>query len=334
MNRIENNSQLSFFNPYRVAGASPVVAIAQNNMAVALPKTTLVDRAVNWGKAILFRDYEKGLDIVDKGTWLLDKGVVVVVGSMQAAVIADGLFHLNILKNGFLSFIPYALKLLLTPASIFFIVIGVIEAIFEIINLRKGVKLLNSVNKEKSPMDGFEFIKDRYFTLQKEESQKIIRLIEEKLPDLDQTAKADRFDEIAKRALEIKFDNLKRRISPGLAEEVKVQLDSIMKELQSPDETIRNAAETRAKLLMESVSRQAKNKIIIHILGIVAIFFTVLSAIGMATGIGAIGFFVAMGACTAIAVITKWIIQKGLYEREVANFYDRVTQLKEVAAAS
>jgi len=332
MNKIESNYQLSFFNPYREAGASPVVEVAKKNIEVAPHKTALVDRVVNWGKAILFRDYEKGLDIVDKGTWVLDKGVVVVVGSMQAAVIADGLFHLNILKNGVLSFIPYALKLLLTPASIFFIVIGVIEAIFEIINLKKGVELLNGGKK-----DGLDFIKGHYFTLQKEESQKIVALIEEKLPELDQTAKADRFDEIAKRALEIKFENLKRRITPGLAEEVKVQLDSIIKELQSPDEAIRDAAENRAKLLMESVSRQAKNKIIIHMLGIVAIFFTVLSAIGMASGVGAIGFFVALGACTAIAVISKWIIQKGIYEREVANFYDNVAAMskpKEVAAAS
>lgn len=332
MYRVENNSQLSFFNPYRVAGASPVVEIAQKNIEIAPHKTALVDRVVNWGKAILFRDYEKGLDIVDKGTWVLDKGVVVVVGSMQAAVIADGLFHLNILKNGVLSFIPHALKLLLAPASIFFIVIGVIEAIFEIINLRKGVELLNGGKK-----DGLEFIKNHYFSLQKEESQKIIKLIEEKLPELDQTAKADRFDEIAKRALEIKFENLKRRITPGLAEEVKVQLDTIMKDLQSPDEAIRDAAENRTKLLMESVSSQAKNKIIIHALGIAAIFFTILSAIGMATGIGAIGFFVALGACTAIVVLSKWIIQKGIYEREVANFYDRVAAMrlpKEVAAAS
>lgn len=312
MNRIEAKPELDFINPYRSESPNVVSAIAQRTISGV--------RLVNW-------DYEKHLEIVDKGAWLLDKGVMFVVGSMQAAVIADGLFHLNIVQGGALSFIPGILKLLLTPASIFFLIMGIIEAIFELINLKRGVELLHGTEK-----DGLNWVKNRYFTLQKEESDKIVALIEEKLPDLDPKGKAERFDQIAQRALEVKFENLKRRVTPGLAEVVKVELNSIMKELQSPDESVRAAATNRAKLLMESISTQAKNKILIHVLGIIAIFFTVLSAIGMISGVGAIGFFLAMGACTAIAVVLKFIIQKGFYEKEVERFYDKVAAIPRKAA--
>lgn len=329
MNRIENNGQLAIINPYRSEVPQPedtsVSAIAQKNLSPN-DQTKLIslgNRVINWAKFLLFRDYEKHLAIADKGAWLLDKGVLVVVGSMQAAVIADGLFHINIVKSGTLSFIPHVLKLLLSPAAIFFLVIGIIEAIFELINLKRGVELLHGTEKE-----GLNWVKNRYFTLQKAESDKIVALIEEKLPELDQTAKAEHFDQIAERALAVKFENLKRRITPGLAEAVKVELDSIMKDFQSSDEAVRAAAADRTKLLMESISTQAKNKILIHVLGIIAIFFTILSAIGMLSGVGAIGFFIAMAACTAIAVTLKFIVQKGYYEKEVERFYDKIANLQ------
>lgn len=338
MNRIETKLQSDFVNPYRSEDPNLLSGIAQKAIPTEKDQAlaSLGDRVVNWAKFLLFRDYEKHLAIADTGAWLLDKGVLVVVGSMQAAVIADGLFHLNIVKGGALSFLPDVLKLLLTPASIFFLIMGIIEAIFELINLKKGVELLQGISKEKTPLDGLNWVKDRYFTLQKKESDKIVALIEEKLPDLDQMGKAERFDQIAERALEVKFENLKRRVTPGLADEIKVQLDRVMKELQSPDESVRAAASDRAKLLMESISTQAKNKILIHVLGIIAIFFTVLSAIAMISGVGAVGFFVAIGACTAIAVVLKFIVQKGFYEKEVERFYDKVAaiQRKELAATS
>lgn len=335
MNRIENNNQLTIYNPYRDQGAlqpSAVSAIAQKTL-----QKSFVERVLDWSKGRLYRDYERHLEILDTGTWLLNKGVVVVVGGMQAAVIADGLFQLNLVKNGIFSFFPAILKLVLAPASIFFLIIGMIESIFEIINLKRAVELFKSVKKEKNPLDGLEFIKAKYFTLETEETQKIYEMIEEKLPDADPATKADRFDQIAKRALEIKFENLKRRITPGLADEVKVQLHSIMKDLQSPDAAVQSGAQRKAKHLMDSVSTQAKNKIIIHVLGILAIFFTVLSAIGMISGVGSAGFFIAMGVCTAAAVILKWIVQKRAYEKEVEKFYDKITtpfeQTKAVATS-
>ncbi len=329
---IENNRELQYINPY--LGSAPLRRESEAVSAIA--QKTFVDHVVNWGKAILFRDYERHLEIVEKGTWLLDKGVLVVVGTMQGAMIADGLFHLNIVKNGPFWFIPAALKVVLIPSSIFFFVIGIIEGIFEFINMRRGIELLQGISKEKSALNQLDWMKDRYFTLQPEESDKICSLIEEKLPELDRTSKAERFDQIAQKALEVKFENLKRRITPGLADEVKKQLDSTMKDLTSPDETIRLDAAQRVELLMESVSTQAKTKILIHVLGLIAIFFTLLSALSMFTGFGTLPFFIAMGVGTAAAVVLKFIVQKGGYEQQVEKFYDKIAAISptEAAAAS
>ncbi|MBS0629077.1 MAG: hypothetical protein JSS30_02490 [Verrucomicrobia bacterium] len=324
---LEALRELNYVNPYKVDAnfrfeASPV------------GQKTLADRIVDWGKGFFFYDYEKFLDVADKGTYLLDKGVMVVVGSMQGAMIADGLFHLNIVTNGPFSFIPAALKVILVPSSLFFFIIAIVESIFEFINMRRGIELLTGISKEKKAINQLEWMKKHYFSINKEESDKICMLIEEKLPNLDQTAKANRYDEIAQKALEVKFENLKRRISPGLAEEVKKQLDTAMNELSSPDDIIRETAAKRVELLMESVSTQAKTKILIHVLGLIAIFFTALSALGMFTGFGTLPFFIAVGALTAAAVALKFIVQKGGYEQRVEILYDKIAAIPKAVAAT
>lgn len=333
MNRIETKSLVTSTNPYRAASpnvdlwgmASSIQNAIYSPIGAGKTAPSLADRVVEWGKSLLFEDYEKQLNFAEQATWFLDKGVVTVVGGMQGAVIVEGLFHLHFLE-GRLSILPQLVKTILLPSSIFFFIMGIIEMIFELINLKRGIDLLHGVSKESSPLDTLGWMKEHYFTLQVHEAQKIYNFIEKKLPDLSTSQKADRFDQIAERALEVRFESLKRRITPGLADEVKLQLDSITKDLKSSKENIRVDAATRAKLLMESVSTQAKNKIKIHLLGILSICFTLISMIGIFAGIGVLPFFIALGAGTAITFVTKLIIQKGHYERSVERFYDQLSK--------
>lgn len=333
INNHEFKLEFNYTNPYRDSG------LGQEVERVVSPfewNQTLADRVVYWAKAILYRDYERHLEIADKGAYLLDKGVTVVIGGLQGATILDSLFHLNIVRNGPLSFVPTALKVVLVPASIALFILGIIEAIFEMLNMLKGVHLLKEISEEQSPMGQLDLLKKRYFSLEIGETDRIKTLIEEKLPHLNRDEKAVRFDQIAQKALHVKFENLKRRVSPGLADEVKNQLNLSIKRMQCGDPTIQAQEAKRVELLMKSVSDQAKTKILIHVLGLIAIICTVISALSMFTGFGMVPLTIALGAITAIAVLTKFAVQKKGYDQQADNFKARVKtiELSEASAAS
>jgi len=319
VNKVEINHQIPIFNPYETFSDESQEEAIEN----AVKKSTsapnekvieLADKVVEWGQDRLFTDYEKAIDSLGAGAKALDWGVFSVVASMQGVVVIDSIFRLKALSLHPLSKIPVILPLLTFPLAIFFFFMGCIEGVVEFINLKRVSNFLHSMEK-KDPEIQLEWLKKRYFSLDSKEASKIYHFIERLFPNLPLEEKAKNFGRIAQKALKIKFESLKRRITPDLAEEV---FKEISKEPKSPEDI------HRVQCLMESVKRQAKNKTVVHILGLAAISLSLISITGLVIGVTHGFFFVALATGAIGLLALQFIMKKGTLAKEVERFYNRL----------
>ncbi|MDN3506331.1 MAG: hypothetical protein P0S96_03780 [Simkaniaceae bacterium] len=274
------------------------------------------DRLVEKG-GNLFTNEEKRLEFIGIAAKILDWGVFTIVGGIEGTVLAEKIVrplhvtHLPIFKT-----FPVILSLIMIPASVFFLAIATFEAGIEFLHLRRGILLLGSIEKRKGdPVKAMEWLKSRFFSLDEGEAKRIYAFIEKSGPHLSRSEKALRFDGIAEKALEIKYDSLKRRISPGLAEEVKKGLTNISKE--------------RAEIFVQSLSRQAKNKVLVHAVAILALSCTIISMSVFLGGIAAGPFFVIMGSIAVSLLLISTIISKGVMAKEGERLYDKLAEINQ-----
>ncbi|NGX47748.1 MAG: hypothetical protein K1000chlam3_01131 [Chlamydiae bacterium] len=314
-----NNPYKSFIPSLEDLGFKSNAQIREKDKVLAF-----ADRIIDWGKAHFSKDYEKQIGFVGKTANILDWGVCGVVGGMEAVVIVDKMvrpFHMN--QFPVLNTFPSLLKIIMIPSAISFLIMAVFQGFVEFLNLRRAGYFLHNIEKrKKDPLDGLQWLKEKYFTLNKSEGQKIHQYIKQKFPGSPCNEKAKAFDQIAEKVLHVKYDSLKRRISPGLAKEVVSQLDIITKDLRSIFPWKRTEATQRAEILMQSLTRQAKNKILIHFLGILAITCTLISMPLFLSGVGAGPFFAILGTIAFALTIISLIIDKGIVAKEVEKFYD------------
>ncbi len=305
-------------------GSNPLYAQPEKSVIPAIPKThhAWVDRVVTWGENLLFKDYEAQLDFSAKVTGILDWGAFGVIVGVEATSIANKLFSLKLDRVSVLSKTFTLFQILTIPFSIFFVAINALKTFFEFVHLKRGIQLLKKVEREGRAEEKFEWIRSKYFSLSAHENTKITSFIEENLSDLDPTEKRARFEQLKEKALALKLNNLGRRITPALAKEVKTQLDIITRDLKKP--STQAQALQRAEVLMQSISSQAKHKIVVHIIGLAALAMSLVGLIATLSGVGAIPIFV-----TAIALaLLQFAVEKKTVGKAVVRLYDALATYK------
>lgn len=301
--------------------------------------TNLTNRIVHWGEKHLFRDFEQETDFAGKATKILDNGVVAVVGTMEGVVLTHHLFHFKMGKLPVLRSFPTLLKIITLPIKTLFLGFSIVEGITEGINLHRVKKFLSRLEAlKRNPLAQFEWIKREYFTLTEKEERKIQEYIEKAIPMFSSEQKEVQFDRIAEKVLKIKFQRLKRRITSKLAKEMVKEMPQIIQNLESTIPRIQVNGEKRAEILLSSLTRQAKNKILVHTLGMIAIGISLLSLSLFLAGIPAGFFFTLMGILSFLIVACCFAIDKGIIEREGEKLYDALDHfnlhVKEILAPS
>jgi hypothetical protein len=202
------------------------------------------------------------------------------------------------------------------------------EGVIEFLQLRRSASFLASIEKRKEdPIKAMQWVKKKYFTLSADESQKIYKYLEKSAPNLPRRVKAERFDEIAEKALKVKFDTLKRRVSAGVAEEVREQLNVIEQGAKSFLPYKRTEAFNRADILVRSLSKQAKNRILIHAIAMMALVCTIVSMSVFLAGVAGGPFFMIMGATAVSLLVLSLLMDKGIFAREGEKVYDKLAQI-------
>ena len=331
----EIKEPFSIYNPYRNFSSMPEEKALEHAHEYPDHVLALADRVANWGKKTLYKDYEKQVDFVGFTAQVLDWSTTGTLIALQGSVAAYNIFQMHFLDKTILSYIPHGIRVLGKPISVFFYILGMIEGLVEFLNLKRTAAFLYRMElKCDTPLEKLRWIKDQYFTLSRKEVAKIHQFVESKLPNFNDRQKAKYFDEIAKKALHLKYESLKRRITPGLGEEVARELSLIIKGLASSESSTRLDAEKRAHLLIESVTNQAKNKIFVHILGLIALSFTLISMIGILAGITSGGFFIVLGALAFTFGALQFIAKRGTLAREVGHYYDKLAKINLPKAVS
>ncbi|NGX59493.1 MAG: hypothetical protein KR126chlam3_00645 [Chlamydiae bacterium] len=279
------------------------------------------DRVTNWGKTLLFRDHEWNILFTGKVAEILDWSVFTTILGLNGAVLIHKIYLYCLKDLPIFHNFPFLLKVISIPSSVFVLVLGIFEGIAESVNTYRGFQFFNNIKQRKdNPLEGLEWLKKRYFTLEKSEGNKIQKYIDKTLPNLSGADKAKRFEQIAEKALQIKYECLKRRVTPGLAQEVLTQLNSIMNDMKSDLPEIKAAANGRAELLMQSLTRQGRNKIIIHMIGLIGVGISLLSFLSIFL-VGPLG--IAFGVLDALAIplaLSAFLYERRTVKREADNF--------------
>lgn len=324
MINMETKSAISYYNPYSGTGKRIHQGDAAYKEEAQSKVLQVADSIVNLSGRFLYRNVEKRVDLMGKIAKALDWGTFAIVGGVQGAVMIDHILPFTIRDT----FLHRMTKAITRPSAGFFFGMGLIEGFVELSNLQRTILLQKRLNKRETPLQKLEWLQGRYFSLRNEEANQISEFIDEKLSMLNKTQKALKFQQIADKVLENRFSALKSRITKPLAEKVQEQLGMILNDLKSWNPRVRNRAKIRAEKLMESVSRQAENKIIVHILGLIAIGFTVISMFAALTGIAAGGFFIVMGAFSVSFIAAQFFVEKGTLSREVKRFHRALQNFK------
>ncbi|NGX40080.1 MAG: hypothetical protein KR126chlam1_01420 [Chlamydiae bacterium] len=146
-------------------------------------------------------------------------------------------------------------------------------------------------------------------------------------PEIRQKAKAMHYQILEGKLLSMRFSALERRITPALAETVKKELDTILSGSKNENPEIREKAKIRAEVLLNSIDRQAKNKVLVHLLGLAAITFALISGIAFLAGVTAPVIFITLGAISIGFICAQYFLKKGTLVKEVEAFYNRVSDL-------
>lgn len=325
MNKTEFKPQFSYYNPYkanhgRLRHDDPSLKDEKHSKII-----NLADSIIAWSGRFLHRDYEKQVDLTGKIANVLDWGTMIFVGAVETVIFADKVFPVGISNT----ILPKLSTLLTVPSASAFLGLGMIEGIVEFSNLQRMLLLHRRLRKhEGDPMGKLNWIKSHYFSLRTKESKKIQAFIDKYLGALSPELKALKFQKIADKILYNRFSSLKNRITPGLAKKVGQQLGIVMRDLESWNPRTRKDAQIRAEKLMESVSRQAKNKIVIHIIGLVAIGITLLSMTLLLTGATSGIFLIPLSILSAMFIVTRFLIEKGTLDREVDLFHKGLEEFK------
>lgn len=281
----------------------------------------VADAILRWSEGKLYRDLEHRADWSGKVANLLNWGLFGITGSINTAIFASKTFSFGIDPR-----LPGLAQLIAIPSTGVFLGLGCIQGALELSHLYKTQLLYKRLQKQGDSLEKLQWIRDRYFSLREKDTIKIQQWIGTTMPTLSTEEKALKFEEIADKILANRFAALQNRITPTLANKVGEEIGPIMRDLGSFYPSVREGAELRAEMLMKSVSKQARRKMITHLIGLAAVTFTLIGLIAFLVGVSGGGFFIAMGAISIALYAVRILIDKGVLAKE-ADQFDKMVKL-------
>jgi hypothetical protein len=113
-------------------------------------------------------------------------------------------------------------------------------------------------------MHDAEYIHDNYLCLTKTEVDKIDSIVKESFTRSSQEKITTKIDETQSNWMNVKSNNLARRVAPWCAEELNDRLAPILLGLKSADPEVKKRSATEMKELLSSAEIQAKKFLILH----------------------------------------------------------------------
>lgn len=167
--------------------------------------------------------------------------------------------------------------------------------------------------EEKIYLEKLNLLQNSYLKVSPRRKRKIEAYVEKKYPNLSEEAKKSKVDAIVANRLTQLKNALDRRMYPTLANEIRQTVPRIISDLQSPLEGTRLEGKEKAAQLFQKIQVQTDKKYTMHILGLLAVTFTL---VGLILGFCALHFFIPMiilGIGGALAM-ARYCFEKGLMD--------------------
>ncbi len=133
------------------------------------------------------------------------------------------------------------------------------------------VKVLLDRYREKVIYSKLKKLSKRYFQLNPSETTQLKELSEKEFPKLSKEESYIKLELMKENALKRKMVNLSRRIRPWCVAEISGEIHEVLKNLTSPNQKIRENAAIKGAEILKNIDIQAKKKLLVHIIGIIAI---------------------------------------------------------------
>lgn len=336
MNRLEGN--YSIVNPYRAelpldSEAGPpegnrfayLPPESPSPITIGLAPFEALGNAVKMGQAYYRGDEETFIDTAGRIAKAVDTALVWVTGIIQASALAGRVIHkaLHPLQN--FQIFSVVSKILTIPLGIVFAVLSVIEALYEGTNFIRCYSLMSKLTNsdlatEATVVGNIKKLHERFFSISDSKSSKITAYIEKQFHGFSQSEKAEKYDMIAGKLLAVKYADLARRISPSHAEEVTEMLDTVIKGLQSENQSDRLQALENGRTLLQTISTQCKKKLLVHFVALAAIAISMVTLVALFSGVGSIIFFALLTIASILLTITHYALENGLLPEKGWNF--------------
>jgi hypothetical protein len=175
--------------------------------------------------------------------------------------------------------------------------------------------------KERYILKDLEYFEKEYLTLSPEATQKIITYVETKFPDLGEEEKNAKIVETTQQMLGAKRASLDRRVRPWCGQKIADELLPLLCKLRSPltPKNEKEQTNIEAQKLLKTIDIQAKKKLLVHTLAIIAIALTIIGAILTLVAAPYLLPLVLMGMGGAFAM-TRYFLINGLQDEEGWNF--------------
>jgi hypothetical protein len=144
---------------------------------------------------------------------------------------------------------------------------------FHVIDLSTSHKKASKSTKNKLLKKDIKFLNRQYLKVNSNEKVKIENYIQKKFKN-EPYQWENKFNEISDTFLKIKKSDLARRVRPWLVEEIDQRLPKVLENIKDPNPEVRKKAIERAKELMTQLDTQCQKRILIHLLGLLALTFT------------------------------------------------------------
>jgi hypothetical protein len=314
-----------YYNPFKEKSYKTV-----QSDSVTLEETRsniikLADRLFMGWACLFHRNIEKQIDLAGVCATVLDWATTSFFIVAKAYIFLDYFIPTGISPT---KMIKFSQLLSLTSGSAF-LGFGLIRGFVELANLKRTALLLKNLHKSgKTPFQKLNWIKSHYFNLRQRDIVQIKKYIDKDYANIPLHQKAEKFDAIARLILRNRFHQLESRIMPPLAKKVGIELRNVMEGLKSYNPIARYKATIKAENLIESISRQAKNKIVVHAFSLVGIAITIISMSILLSGFVCPPFFITMTCLSILFMLLSILVSKGTLDKEVDMLHKSLKEIK------
>ncbi len=168
--------------------------------------------------------------------------------------------------------------------------------------------------------ESLSHLQEEFLQLSPTEIEKIKHLTKIKLPrGASPQELKDKESTLSEQFLEVKYNNLARRVQPWCADKVQKELRPILEKLRSADSTAQIEGQKQAEDLAKTLRTQGKKKLLSHIVALVAITISAVGFTALLIGCPFAFAGIVLAAASTIA-IANYFYTKGTLDCEGWHF--------------